>query len=79
MIMLRTRTLVCHRAFARAYATWPSPHALIFLEHRAGAIESASLSALTAAVRLGGQVTGLIVGGPDEVGGVVDKAKKWVL
>ncbi|KIM78876.1 hypothetical protein PILCRDRAFT_74929 [Piloderma croceum F 1598] len=65
--MLRTRALVCHRAFVRAYATSPSPHALIFLEHRAGAIESASLSALTAAEQLGGQVTGLVVGSPEEV------------
>jgi electron transfer flavoprotein alpha subunit len=74
--MLRARSLICRRAFVRAYATSPSPHALIFLEHHAGAIESASLSALTAAEQLGGQVTGLIVGGPDEVGGVVEKAKK---
>jgi len=74
--MLRTRALVFRRAFIRAYATSPSPHALILLEHHAGAIESASLSALTAAEQLGGQVTGLIVGGPEEVGGVVEKAKK---
>jgi electron transfer flavoprotein alpha subunit len=76
--MLRTRALVCHRAFVRAYAASPSPHALIFLEHRAGAIESASLSALTAAEQLGGQVTGLVVGSSEEVQIVVDKAKKWV-
>lgn len=74
--MLRTRALVCHRALVRAYATSPSPHALIYLEHRAGAIESASLSALTAAGQLGGEVTALVVGGLDEVQGVVDKAKK---
>jgi electron transfer flavoprotein alpha subunit len=46
------------------------------LEHRSGIIEPGSLSALTAAEQLGGQVTGLIVGGPDEVQGIVDKAKK---
>jgi electron transfer flavoprotein alpha subunit len=72
--MLRIR--LGHRALARAYATSPSPHALVFLEHRHGAIDSGSLSALTAAEQLGGQVTGLVVGGPDEVQGVVEKAKK---
>ena len=77
--MLRTRAFVCHRAFVRAYATAPSPHALIFLEHRSGDIESSSLSALTAAGQLGGLVTGLIVGGPGEVEGVVEKAKKSVI
>ncbi|KIM76611.1 hypothetical protein PILCRDRAFT_98707 [Piloderma croceum F 1598] len=56
----RLPVLSSYKAFVRAYATSPSPHALIFLEHRAGAIESASLSALTAA----------------EVQEVVDKAKK---
>jgi electron transfer flavoprotein alpha subunit len=74
--MLRTRALAGHRALIRAYATSPSPHALVFLEHRAGVIESASLSALTAAKQLGGQVTGLIVGAPEDVEIIVDKAKK---
>ena len=76
LAMLQTRALVCYRTFLRAYSTLPSPHALIFLEHRAGAIEPASLSALTAAEQLGGKVTGLVVGGPEEVRGIVDKAKK---
>jgi electron transfer flavoprotein alpha subunit len=74
--MLRTKSLVWHRALIRTYATSPSPHALVFLEHRAGAIESASLSALTAAEQLGGQVTGLVVGGPENVTAAVDKARK---
>ncbi|KAF7976069.1 hypothetical protein HWV62_7620 [Athelia sp. TMB] len=73
--MLRARAILNRRAITRAYATSSSPHALIYLEHRAGAIESASLSALTAAGQLGGQVTALVVGGPDEVQGIVDKAK----
>lgn len=77
--MLRTSAFVCHRAFVRAYATSLNPHALILLEHRSGNIESGSLSALTAASQLGGQVTGLIVGGPGEVEGVVEKAKKFVI
>ena len=66
------RTLV----FSRTYATTTSPHALVFLEHRGGTIDSGSLSALTAAEQLGGKVTGLIVGAPDEVKQAVEKAKK---
>ncbi|KAG2357696.1 hypothetical protein BDR07DRAFT_1419649 [Suillus spraguei] len=64
------------RALARSYATATSPHALVFLEHRQGDLESASLSALTAASQLGGQVTGLVVGSPEEVPSVVEKAKR---
>ena len=68
------RTLV----FSRTYATATSPHALVFLEHREGSIDSSSLSALTAANQLGGKVTGLIIGAPDEVKQAVEKAKKSV-
>ncbi|OAX35180.1 adenine nucleotide alpha hydrolases-like protein [Rhizopogon vinicolor AM-OR11-026] len=68
----RTAELV----LARSYATAPSPHALVLLEHRQGDLEFASLSALTAASQLGGQVTGLVVGSPDEVSSVIDKAKR---
>jgi electron transfer flavoprotein alpha subunit len=77
-MFLRPRTAGSLQAFVfrRAYSTAPSPHALVFLEHRQGVIDSASLSALTAAEQLGGQVTGLVVGGPDHVPGVVEKAKK---
>ncbi|KAK0212885.1 DHS-like NAD/FAD-binding domain-containing protein [Desarmillaria ectypa] len=67
-----------HRAYrplVRAYATPASPHALVLLEHRAGVLDSGSLSALTAATHLGGQVTGLIISGPDGAS-VVEKAKK---
>lgn len=66
------RTLV----LSRTYATGSSPHALVFIEHRGGIIESGSLSALTAAEQLGGKVTGLIVGAPEEVKQAVEKAKK---
>ncbi|KAJ7268816.1 electron transfer flavoprotein alpha subunit [Mycena haematopus] len=50
----------------------------MFLRLRTAArvIDSASLSALTAAEQLGGQVTGLVVGGPDHLPGVVEQAKK---
>lgn len=72
--MLRIRTA----ALVRRYATSPSPHALVFLEHRDGQLDAASLSALTAASQLGGKVTGLLAGAPDQVPGVLDKAKKYV-
>ena len=76
--MLRARSLVtAHRLAARAYVTAPSPHALVFLEHKDGVIEPSSLSALTAAQQLGGSVTGLVVGGPDQVPSVLEKVKKY--
>ena len=61
----------------RTYATATSPHALVFIEHNAGVIESGSLAALTAASKLGGKVTGLIVGAPEEVKQSVEKAKRY--
>ncbi|KAF5370855.1 hypothetical protein D9758_001881 [Tetrapyrgos nigripes] len=61
--------------FARAYASPSSPHALLFLDHRKGVIDPGSLSALTAASQLGGQVTGLVVGANDHVSSVLEKAK----
>ncbi|KAG6372282.1 DHS-like NAD/FAD-binding domain-containing protein [Boletus reticuloceps] len=76
--MFRIRLATLSKVFARSYATSPSLHALVFLEHRDGELESASLSALTAASRLGGKVTGLIAGAPDQVPSVLDKAKKHV-
>ncbi|KAG8213923.1 hypothetical protein J3R82DRAFT_10668 [Butyriboletus roseoflavus] len=77
--MLRIRTAVLSRTLVRSYATSPrSPHALVFLEHRDGELDSASLSALTAASQLGGKVTGLLACAPDQVPGVLDKAKKHV-
>lgn len=76
--MLRVRTAALSRALARSYATSPPPHALVFLEHRDGELDSASLSALTAASRLGGKVTGLLTGAPDQVPRVLGKAKKHV-
>ncbi len=71
--MLRTS---CRRAFARSYATATSPHALVFLEHRAGILESGSLSALTAAEQLGGEISALVVGSAEHVPSVVDQVKK---
>lgn len=76
--MLRSRPLVLtvQRLISRAYTTAPSPHALVFLEHKHGVIEPSSLSALTAAQQLGGSVTGLVLGGPDQVPTVLERAKK---
>ncbi|KAI0070637.1 electron transfer flavoprotein alpha subunit [Panus rudis PR-1116 ss-1] len=74
--MLRTRSLFLSRTLRRTYATAVGPRALVLLEHRDGAIESSSLSALTAAQQLGGEVTGLVVGGPEQLKDVVPKAQK---
>lgn len=75
--MLCARPLLSsRRLITRAYATATSPHALVLLEHKDGAIESASLSALTAAQQLGGAVTGLVIGSPDQVPAVLERAKK---
>ena len=77
--MLRAHSLLTSRRLVtRAYATATSPHALVWLEHKNGAIESSSLSALTAAHQLGGTVTGLVVGGPDQVPTVLESAKKYI-
>ncbi len=61
---------------SRLYATAGSPHALLYIEHNEGVIEPSALSALTAASQLGGKVTGVVVGAPGQVEGVVEKAKK---
>ncbi|KAH9083487.1 electron transfer flavoprotein alpha subunit [Lactarius deliciosus] len=75
--MLRLHSLATSRRFvSRAYATAASPRALVLLEHKNGAIESGSLSALTAAQQLGGTVTGLILGAPDHLPTVLESAKK---
>jgi len=69
------RSILLGKAFVRTYASAPSPHALVYLEHRGGQLDSGSLSALTAATQLGGPVTGLVVGSQEEVPKVVEKAK----
>ncbi|EGO00122.1 hypothetical protein SERLA73DRAFT_180568 [Serpula lacrymans var. lacrymans S7.3] len=74
--MLRTQAFSFRRTLLRTYATASSPNALVFLEHRQGVIDSGSLSALTAAGQLGGQVTGLVLGGSDEVKVIIETAKK---
>lgn len=74
--MLRTGVRLSRPVLSRTYATPASPHALVFLEHRKGTIEAGSLSALTAASQLGGQVSALVVGSSEHVGGVVEQVKK---
>jgi len=74
--MLRVASLSFRRSLLRTYATAASPHALVFLEHRGGSLDSGSLSAVTAATQLGGQVTGLIVGNESEVPAAIEAAKK---
>ena len=77
--MLPRRVFIRSRVIYRSYttATSTTPHALVFLEHRQGVLESASLSALTAAHQLGGKVTGLVIGPQEHVPDVVNKAKKY--
>lgn len=58
----------------RRYAS--QVHSLVFIEHRSGDVEGGTLAALTAASELGGKVTGLVVGAPGEVEGIVEKVKK---
>ena len=61
----------------RSFASSSSPvHSLLFIEHRSGDVEAGTLSALTAASELGGKVTGLVVGAPGEVEGIVEKVKQ---
>ena len=60
----------------RGYATATGPHSLVFIEHSKGVIDSGSLSAVSAATQLGGQVTGLVVGGPEHIRNAVDSAKR---
>lgn len=48
---------------------------LLFVEHKNGKINPASLVALTAAGKVGGDVDGLVVGS-DGIDGVVDQACK---
>jgi len=64
----------------RRFASASSPiHSLLLIEHRLGQVEGGTLAALTAASELGGKVTGLVFGAPEEVEGVVQKVKKSVM
>ncbi|KAK4050212.1 Electron transfer flavoprotein alpha-subunit [Microbotryomycetes sp. JL221] len=63
-------------ASKRCYATSTTPNTLVLLEHKQDKLAPATLNAVTAAKKLGGKVTGLIVAGSeDATKSVVDKAK----
>lgn len=74
---VRTTTLQAVRNAQLRYAsTAGGPSSLLLIEHNAGKIDAGSLSALTAASQMGGEVTGLIVGSPEEIKPIIEKAKK---
>ncbi|KAJ1018636.1 hypothetical protein NDA13_006327 [Ustilago tritici] len=50
---------------------------LVFLEHKKGIFNPATLSALTAAQKLGGNIDALVVGGESEASEVAEKAAKF--
>ncbi|KAI8988315.1 hypothetical protein BDF20DRAFT_855072 [Mycotypha africana] len=58
----------------RFYATGAGANALLFVEHKDGAITGATLNALTAAKKLGGSVTALVAGDAPE--GIVKEVAK---
>ncbi|KAK4049829.1 Electron transfer flavoprotein alpha-subunit [Microbotryomycetes sp. JL201] len=61
---------------SRSYATSASPNTLVLLEHKGNKLVPATLNAVTAAKKLGGKVTGLVIGGSEQsTKDVVDKAK----
>ncbi|WFD01560.1 Electron transfer flavoprotein alpha-subunit [Malassezia obtusa] len=67
-----------NRAPVRTFASSSSrlANTLLFVEHKKGEINPASLSALTAASKLGGDVHALVVGKSDEAKSIADKAAK---
>ncbi|WFD43207.1 Electron transfer flavoprotein alpha-subunit [Malassezia psittaci] len=66
------------RATVRSFATSSSrlANTLLYVEHKKGEINPASLSALTAASKLGGDVHALIAGSESDAKGVAEKASK---
>lgn len=66
-----------HRAFSSSQS-YRNVSTLVFLEHKSGKINSATLSALNLAKSLGGGITGIIVGSSSssEMGQAIEKAKK---
>jgi len=66
------------RAGRRGYVRYASTHSLVLLEHEGGVVAPASLSALAAATQIGKNVTGIVVGGPEEVKTVLPAAKRLV-
>ncbi|KAK4699371.1 electron transfer flavoprotein alpha subunit, partial [Phenoliferia sp. Uapishka_3] len=81
--MLRTlassSTLPFSVVRSRAASSRRNASTLILLEHRDNKLVPASLNAITAAKKVGGKVTGLIVGEQGKVDGVVEGSKKYGL
>ncbi|TFK68679.1 electron transfer flavo protein, alpha subunit [Pluteus cervinus] len=77
MLRLPARRLTQCRLSTRSYATATSPHALVFLEHQKGVLDPGSLSALTAAQQLGGDVTGFIIGTSEEIQSISGKITEF--
>ncbi|ORY73833.1 putative electron transfer flavo protein alpha subunit [Leucosporidium creatinivorum] len=73
---LRTAPALRFALSRRTYATAASPNTLVLLEHRDSHLVPATLNAITAARKLGGNVTGLIVGEEGKTDGAVEQAKK---
>ena len=57
---------------------YASTHSLVLLEHEGGVVAPASLSALAAATQVGKNITGIVVGGPEEVKTILPTAKRPV-
>jgi electron transfer flavoprotein alpha subunit len=73
----RTSSSLSAARSAACARRWASQlHSLVFIEHRSGKVEGGTLAALSAASELGGKITGLVVGVPGEVAGIVEKVKK---
>ncbi|KAL4402681.1 Electron transfer flavoprotein alpha-subunit [Malassezia pachydermatis] len=68
------RAAVPFRTFATSSSR--AANTLLFLEHKNGAINPASLSALTAAQKLGGEIHGLVTGRASEAKKVAEEAAK---
>ncbi|OWZ62957.1 hypothetical protein AYX15_04993 [Cryptococcus neoformans] len=76
--MLYRSALRASRAFTPRLASTHSRlvSSLVFLEHKAGKLNEASLSAVTAATTLGNDTHGLLVGTKSEIENVLDRAKE---
>ncbi|KAG9029681.1 Electron transfer flavoprotein alpha-subunit [Tulasnella sp. JGI-2019a] len=61
---------------SRLASTSGGPSSLLLIEHQDGKINAGTLSALTAASQMGGEVTGLVVGSSEDVKGILASAKK---
>ena len=78
LALLRTPLLAAPRAATRRFsASARASDVLLFVEHKAGAVNAASLSALTAARKLGaGDVHALVGGKEADIQGVADAVAK---